>query len=79
MDMLHEAGAAIGNVGRRILRRKRRALIDEVLERWSTRAPLPQVSLTTADQRPAEDEVIDASYRILDEDHPPEKEKGKAK
>ena len=73
MDRLHEAGAAIGNVGRRVLRRKRKAQVDAVLERWSTRVPLPQVSLTTADRCTAEDEVIDGSYRILDENHTPEK------
>ncbi len=68
MDIFYEAGEAIGNVGRRLLRRKRRSQAEEALERWSARVPLPKISPTQEDRLTAEDEVIDVSYRVIQDD-----------
>ena len=68
MDIFYEAGEAIGNVGRRLLRRKRRSQAEEVLERWSARVPLPKIAPTKEDRLTAEDEVIDVSYRVIQDD-----------
>jgi predicted nucleic acid-binding protein len=67
MDILYEAGEAIGNVGRKVLRRKRRAQAEEALERWSARMPIPKIS-PKKDQTVAAGNVIDATYRILKND-----------
>ncbi len=68
MDILHEASDAIGNVGRKVLRRKRRAQAEEALERWSARIPVPQVSARKKSVV-LEEDVIDGTYRTLDENH----------
>jgi predicted nucleic acid-binding protein len=67
MDILYEAGEAIGNVGRRVLRRKHRAQAEEALERWSARMPMPKIS-PKKDQTVAAGNIIDATYRILKND-----------
>lgn len=51
MEILYEAGEAIGNIGRRVFRRKRARVAQETLERWLERVPLPSSSLSRAAAR----------------------------
>lgn len=61
------AGEAIGNVGRRLWRRRfRRRYTEEALQRWMERVPVPSVPLDGV-RTEADNQVIDASYRVLSE------------
>ena len=66
---LHTAGEAIGNVGRWLSRRRRRRHdAEQTLQRWMRAVPLPIVPLTSgAKQRPEED-VIEGSWRVVEDD-----------
>lgn len=66
MDILYEAGEAIGNVGRKLFRGKRARQADEALARWTQQVPMPHIPPTRGGRSRAQDEAIDVSYRILD-------------
>ena len=68
MDILYEAGEAIGNVGRKLFRGKRARQAEEALERWSQQVPLPQIAPTRGGRIRAQDDIIDVDYRILQEE-----------
>jgi hypothetical protein len=68
MEILHEAGEAIGNIGRRVFRRKRARVAQETLERWLERVPLPQLQPQQGGRTPPEEDAIDVSYRVIDPD-----------
>ena len=66
--VLYEAGEAIGNIGRRVFRRKRARVAQETLERWLERVPLPQLQPQQDGRTPPEEDAIDVSYRVIDPD-----------
>lgn len=66
-----EAGEAIGNVGRRLLRRRRtRALeAEQALQRWLRAVPAPVIPPTReAKPAPKEGPVIEGTYRVIHDD-----------
>jgi len=65
-NVLREAGEAIGNVGRRLLRRRRRFDVQQALARWEARVPLPSIPPKDA-SAPPEGEVVEGTCRIIDE------------
>jgi len=72
--ILREAGEAIGNVGRRVFRRRKARQAEEVVQRWLERVPLPQLASEKGESTPPEEDVIDVKYYLLDkqEQHPQE-------
>lgn len=66
--VLYEAGEAIGNIGKRVFRRKRARVAQETLERWLERVPLPQLQPQQGARTPPEEDAIDVSYRVVDPD-----------
>lgn len=67
--LFHEAGEAIGNVGRRVFRkRNRRREAEEALERWSKLVPLPVIPPTRQGQSPVDDDVIDTTWHVIHQD-----------
>ena len=66
MDVFYEAGEAIGNVGRRLFRRRRARQAEEALTRWSQQVSKPQISSTPGVRIKASEEVIDVEFRILE-------------
>lgn len=70
-NVLWEAGEAIGNVGRRLLRRRRtRALeAEQALQRWLRLVPAPVIPPTReAKPAPREGPVIEGTYRVIHDD-----------
>ena len=69
-SLLHEAGEAIGNVGRRLLRRRhRRHDAEEALERWRERVPAPIISTHGKARCSFDGTVIDAtSWRVINDE-----------
>ena len=63
-----EIGEAIGNVGRKALRRKlsNPQLVDEAFRRRLERAPEVEIPLTSGPVVEPDDDVIDVEYRVLD-------------
>ena len=68
MDILFEAGEAIGNVGRRLFRGKRARQAEEALEHWSQQVPTPHILASRGERIPTREDAIDVEYRILDQD-----------
>ena len=68
MDILFEAGEAIGNAGRRLFRGKRARQAAEALAHWSQQVPTPHIPANRGERIPAQEEAIDVEYRILDQD-----------
>jgi hypothetical protein len=67
-DALYEFGEAIGNVGRRVLRRRNRGReAEQALQRWLKLVPAPVIPPTRPGQSQADENVIDAVYRIVDD------------
>jgi hypothetical protein len=67
MDILQEAGEAIGNVGRRLLGRRRKGRVaEQALARWLARVPLPVVRLDGERQARPADEVIEGTFRVIE-------------
>jgi hypothetical protein len=65
---LYEAGEAIGNVGRRVLRRRNRGReAEQALQRWLRIVPAPVIPPTRQGQSQPDEDVIDAVYRIVDD------------
>jgi len=76
---LHAAGEAIGNVGRFLSRRRRRRHdAEQTLQRWMRAVPLPTVSLTSAGKQRPEEDVIEGSWRVLEEDDDDDNEGGES-
>lgn len=65
--ILYEAGEAIGNVQRRWFRRRKRFDVQQALARWAERVPLPQIPPTREANPSRNGEVIDVTYRIIDD------------
>jgi hypothetical protein len=66
-DALYEFGEAIGNVGRRLLRRRsKRGEAEQALRRWLKIVPAPVIPPTRPAQRRAEGEVIDVTWRVVE-------------
>ena len=72
---LCEAGEAIGNIGKRVFKRRtRRRDAEDAVERWLKRIPSPIVPQEAAQSTGAEgaggtaadDDVIDAVFRVID-------------
>ena len=68
MDILYEAGEAIGNVGRRLFKGKRARQAEEVLTRWSQQVPTPHISPNPGERIHVQEDAIDVDYRILNEE-----------
>jgi hypothetical protein len=68
MDGLREAGAAIGNVGKRVFLKKRRAQAEETLARWLRIVPVPTVTVAKGPKVSAEADVIEGSWRVVDDE-----------
>jgi hypothetical protein len=68
MEILQETGEAIGNVGRRVFRRRRRDVGEQALARWMAQVPLPQVSRTGAPRVAPDEDVIDVTYQVIDDE-----------
>ena len=68
MDIVHGAGEAIGNVGRKLFRGRRARQAEEALIRWSQQVPKPQISFTPGIPIKASEEVIDVEFRILEDE-----------
>jgi hypothetical protein len=66
MEVFREAGEAIGNVGRRVFRRRKARQAEETVQRWLERVPLPQLAARKGEPTPPEEDVIDVKYRVLD-------------
>ena len=66
--IFREAGEAIGNVGRRVFRRRKARQVEEAIERWSELLPLPTLSSDGERRHKPNRDVIDASYRIITND-----------
>jgi hypothetical protein len=66
--VLQEAGEAIGNVGRRVFRRRRRDVGEQALARWMAQVPLPQVSRSEAPRTTPDEGVIEATYQVIDDE-----------
>jgi hypothetical protein len=71
---LREAGEAIGNVGRRVFRRRKARQAEETIQRWLEKVPLPQLAPKKGESTPPEEDVIDVKYYLLDkqQQHPKE-------
>lgn len=71
-NVLCEAGEAIGNVGRRLLRRRRRTRAleaEQALQRWLRAVPAPVIPPTReAKPAPKEGPVIEGTYRVIHND-----------
>jgi hypothetical protein len=68
-DALYEFGEAIGNVGRRVLRRRNRGReAEQSLQRWLKVVPAPVIPPTRPGQSQPDEDVIDAVYRIVDDE-----------
>ena len=74
IPILREAGEAIGNVGRRVFRRRKVRQAEETVQRWLDKVPLPQLAPKKGDSTLPEEDVIDVKYYLLDkqEQHPQE-------
>ncbi len=60
---------AIGNVGRRLFKRKPKGhSAEQALQRWLKQVPLPEFRFDQAATEPAPDRIIDVTYRVLDSD-----------
>lgn len=72
--ILREAGEAIGNVGRRVFRRRKARQAEETIQRWLEKVPLPQLAPKKGESTPPEEDVIDVKYYLLDkqQQHPKE-------
>jgi hypothetical protein len=68
MDGLREAGAAIGNVGKRVFLKRRRAQAEETLARWLRVVPVPTVTVGTGPKISPEGDVIEGSWRVVDDE-----------
>jgi hypothetical protein len=68
LDVFQEAGEAIGNVTRRWSRRRKRFDVQQALERWEARVPLPHIQPTKKEGSQPDDEVIDVTCRIGDDE-----------
>ena len=68
MDMFHEAGVAIGNVGKRVFLKKRRAQAEETLAHWLGVVPVPTVTVGTGPKVNPEADVIEGSWRVVDDE-----------
>ena len=67
-DVFHEAGEAIGNVGRRLLkRRNKRGEAEQALRRWLKVVPAPVIPPTRQAQSQPEDDVIEGVCRVIDD------------
>lgn len=67
IPIFREAGEAIGNIGRKVFRRRKTRQAEEAIERWSKLLPLPTLSMDGQGCDSA-CEVIDASYRVVTND-----------
>ena len=76
MDILYDAGEAIGNVGRRLFRGRRARQSEEVLARWSQQVPIPHISPSQRERIHLQEDAIDVDYRILTEEHEPDAQEG---
>ena len=65
-DVFYKVGEAIGNVGRRLLRRKRNREVEEVLRRWLKQVPVPTLQPARPAPLDQDDNVIEATYRVID-------------
>jgi len=66
---LQEAGEAIGNVGKKVFRRRsRRREAEEALERWLKLIPAPVIPPTQGEPSSADTNVIDTTWRVIDND-----------
>lgn len=74
IPIFREAGEAIGNVGRRVFRRRKARQAEETVQRWLERVPLPQLAPKNGAPKPPEEDYIDVKYYLLDkqEQHPQE-------
>jgi len=74
IPIFREAGEAIGNIGRRVFRRRKARQAEETVQRWLDKVPLPQLAPKKGEPTPPEEDVIDVKYRVLDkqEQHPQE-------
>ena len=66
-NVLHEAGAAIGNIGRRLLNRRRPRYSEEALARWLRTLPMPDIPFDELDEDDTERATIDGTFRVLEE------------
>ncbi len=65
--MFEEAGEAIGNIGRRLFRRKKAREIQDALDRWGERLRTLHLDLRQGANRTTPDGVIiDGSCRHID-------------
>lgn len=70
-NVLQEAGEAIGGVGRRLFRRRKRArYAEETLRRWLDRIAVPEIPPASRGSRQAPDEVVETTWRVIDETAP---------
>ena len=79
MDIVYEAGEAIGNAGRRLFRGKRVRQAEEVLAHWSQQVSTPHIPAKRGERIPAQEEAIDVEYRILDQDPLEDTQEGEAR
>lgn len=68
MDIINQAGEAIGKVGRRLSRRRREREVRDTLARWSARVPVPTITRHSNPRSRPRDEVIDVEFRICDDE-----------
>jgi hypothetical protein len=73
MGILSEAGEAIGNVGRRLFRRKRTRQAEEAVQRWMERVPAPHLQESSGQRGRPDEGVIDGTCRVIEDD---EEQKG---
>ena len=66
-SVLHEAGAAIGDIGRRVLNRGKPRYSEEALERWLRTLPMPDIPFDELDGEETESATIDGTFRVLEE------------
>jgi hypothetical protein len=75
-SVFYEVGEAIGNVGRKLLRRRRKQVDKEVLQHWMERVPLPTLQRPEGERDGGKIEVIDASYRVIRDQEEDENDRG---
>ena len=66
-SVFFEVGAAIGNIGRRLLNRRRPRYSEEAVERWLRTLPLPEIPFDELDGEETESATIDGTFRVLED------------